>query len=311
MENTPRRIPTLAAVIFPALASLPLLADDQTGAPAEGKRSSARPTPEKAGPVDPIQASREMAQLYKAGRLDECASLARRILKEDPAGYFAPYYLAACASRSKDEKQGLEWLERLLETDYPKPERLRQDPELSWLIARPGAEPAFRRRAERIEARWTGVLRHQRFAFKLPVWNDPAKLVDSRGFTGQVVMVLIVEKAAEESSQVAALAVEALRDELSSKGLSTVALHLEPAPRPDFRVFEVERFRKHTGFQGQSLLVEARDLHPLKPSVYPSVVFIDRAGEPRFIEEGYKDSQPSRYRARESLLLAELPPAAR
>jgi hypothetical protein len=313
MKTHPRRIPALSLlffIAFPVLAAHPLLADDPAGAPPSGKGSSARPAPEKAAPVDPIAGAREMALLYKSGRYEECAALARRVVEADPAGYFAPYYLTACASRSKDEKRGLEWLERLLETDYPKPERLLQDPELSWLVARPGAGEPFKRREERIAARWQGVLRHQRFSFRLPVWDNAEKLVESRSFRGDVVAVLIVEKAAEESSQLAALALEALRDELSSKGFSTVALHLEPAPRPDFRVFEVERFRKHSSFRGQSLLVEARDLHPLKPTVFPAVVFLDRTGVPRFIEEGYRDSQPSKYRARVAELLQEPPPPA-
>ena len=84
-----------------------------------------------------------------------------------------------------------------------------------------------------------------------------------------------------------------------------MAIHLERFPTDDLRRYTVERFRTAADWKCASLLGAPEDLFPLEVNRFPAVVFFDREGTPRAIEEGYSAGQATRYRERAEALLAE------
>ncbi len=267
--------------------------------------------PGESSPADFIIQSRDLIEDYKAGRWEECAKRARAMAEKDPASYLPPYYLAACYSHLKDAKRGAEWLERALEANHPQGGELKRDLELTWLSAQEAGKAVFERRKERVEARYEGVLRHQRFDFKLPLWDDPGKQVSLADFRGKALAVLLIAKHEEESSIIAATAIQSIQDELAVRGFATAAIHLENEPRKDVLYYRIEKFRSEANWRGPSLLGGKKDIFPLVVEKFPAVVFVDPAGVARFIEEGYKDVQASRYRERARSLVEAAEKAAK
>jgi hypothetical protein len=255
--------------------------------------------------ADFIFQSRDLIEDYKASRWEECAKKARTLWEKDPTSYLPPYYVAACYSHMKDEQNGALWIERALEANHPQGGELKRDLELTWLASRDSVKKVFERRKERVDARHEGVLRHQRFDFNLPEWNDPAKKGALAEYRGKTVAVLIIAKHDDESSIIAATAIQAIHDELSGRGFAAVALHVESQPRKDVLHYAIEKFRAESSWRGPSLLGTKRDLFPLVVEGFPAVVFVDAAGVARFIEEGYKDAQATRYRERANALVEE------
>lgn len=260
--------------------------------------------------ADFIFQSRDLIEDFKASRWEECARKARTLWEKDPTNYLPPYYVAACYSHLKDEKNGALWIERALEANHPQGGELKRDLELTWLASRESVKKVFERRKERIDARHEGVLRHQRFDFVLPDWNDPARKGALADYRGKTVAVLLIAKHDEESSIIAATAIQAIHDELSARGFAAVALHLEASPRKDILHYEIEKFRAESGWRGPSLVGVKKDLFPLMVEAFPAVVFVDAAGVARTIEEGYKDAQATRYRERANALVEEAEKAA-
>src|SRR5260221_13496512 len=89
------------ALSLPAADVPPAAADP---APA-AKESSAQAA------ADFIFQSRDLIEDFKAGRWEECARKARVLAEKDPSSYLPAYYVTACYSHLKDEKQGVEWVQ--------------------------------------------------------------------------------------------------------------------------------------------------------------------------------------------------------
>ena len=261
-------------------------------------------------PPDFLALNGDMIAAFQARNWSECIRAAKVLAASDPRNYLPAYYLAVAYSEKKDEVQGAYWLERTLEANHPDGGQLRKDPSLAWLVSTPRAGEVFRRRDERIAGRWEGVLRHQRFDFKLPLFDDPRRKVGPADFKGKVLAVVIVVQDDDSLSSQAAGAIEAIRVQHAPR-MEAVALHLQ-RQHPSVQKSVIERFRSVSGWNAISVTGAASDLFPLEVVRYPAVVFFDAAGTPRFIEEGYKEGQTSAYRKRvESLLEEEMKAGAK
>jgi hypothetical protein len=292
---------SLLAALLPALFPLSLALADGP-APRAGKKASS---------PDLLGRTTQMVSAFQAGRWEECAKAARAVAEEDPSSFLPAYYLAAASSHLKDERQGVEWLNRALETDGPQLKNLKNDPHLAWLLGRKAGAEALKWREDRLQARLEGVLLHQRFGFRLPLWDNPKQMLSTAELRGKPVAVLLIARHEDEGSITAAMAIQAVSEELGMQNLETVALHLEPASSADLRSFLIESFRKEANWKGQSVLGERSDLFPLEVTRFPAVVFLDAATTPRFIEEGYRENQAARYRERATLLVEEARKAAK
>jgi hypothetical protein len=296
------------SVMTPATPALMLVLLAGPGeAPAPGaKAAPAAPAPSP----DDLVAAQEMIGLYKGKRWEDCIRKAGTVAGGNRRSFLPAYYLAACYSHLKDEKKAVEWLEKTLEAHHPSGAQLAADKELEWVAGTESGKAVLRRHEERTVARADGVLRHQRFDFRLPVYDDPGRKLSPADFRGKVLAVVILNEHASEEILLVASAIQALRDDLALRPFETAAIVIERPRGPGGIEPQVAEFRKDTEWNGATLVGAKEDLFPLEISKYPAVVFLDAAGTPRFIEEGYRAGQASRYRERALTLIEEAEKAA-
>jgi hypothetical protein len=275
--------------------------------PAEAPAAKTAPAAPAAPAVSPddLMGTQEMIAAYRRGRWEDCIRKAKPIAEGNRRSFLPAYYMAASYSHLKDEKRAAEWLERTFEAKHPSGGQLEKDKELAWLAATESGKAVFRHREERVVARADGVLRHQRFDFRLPVYDDPGRRLSPADFRGKALAVVILDEHESEAVLMASSAIQALRDDYALRPFETAAIIVEKPRGVGGIEPQVADFRKDTGWNAASLVGVKEDLFPLEVSVFPAVVFFDAAGTPRFIEEDYKTGQATRYRERALALIEE------